>query len=287
MPKESFTLHVKYCEQIALLTDAQAGILFRAIIAYYAEKDLPKMDEITQIAFVPIRQNIDEEKQKNQMLSLVRKQAGSKGGRPSKSLINKGNKAKKPNAFFAFEKEKLSLLENDEKRSKKEDKVNTLAKEKEKERKKEIYKYNKNNSAGAYVIDFSAMSDEELLEWGENAHTDFADDEAADRFFRWSEEMDKRSKSNAKWKSKVVNTEYGIDRLKSHDEIIKSLVNSSALQNRIKDFLRHCYVNKRVTTNDKLIGIITRLDDAYGENDALKCECVERAISGGYFDVKA
>ena len=137
------------------------------------------------------------------------------------------------------------------------------------------------------MIDFSLMSDEELLEWGENAHTDFADDEAADRFFRWSEEMDKRSKSNAKWKPKVVNTEYGIERLKSHDEIIKSCVSSTALQNRIKDFLRHCYVNKRVTTNDKLIGIITRLDDAYGENDALKCECVERAISGGYFDIKA
>ena len=112
MANETFTMHLKYGEQIALLTDAQAGVLFRAMIAYYAEQDLPKMDEITKIAFVPIRQNIDEEKQKKQMLSLVRKQAGSKGGRPSKSLINKGNKAKKPNAYFAFSKEKLSLLEN-------------------------------------------------------------------------------------------------------------------------------------------------------------------------------
>ena len=106
MLKESFTMHVKYGEQIALLTDAQAGVLFRSLIAYQSEKDLPKMDEITKIVFIAIRQEIDSENQKNQMLSLVRKSAGGKGGRPSKSLENKGNKPKKPNAFFAFDNEK-------------------------------------------------------------------------------------------------------------------------------------------------------------------------------------
>ena len=90
--KSSFVFDTKYDGQIALLTDEQAGVLFRAIRAYQAEKELPEMDEITNIVFVIMRQEMDEEKQKKQMLSLVRKEAGSKGGRPSKCLINK-NKA--------------------------------------------------------------------------------------------------------------------------------------------------------------------------------------------------
>lgn len=154
--KNSFTMHLKYGEQIALLTDAQAGILFRAIIAYYAENDLPKMDEITQIVFVSIRQEIDEEKQKNQMLSLVRKQAGSKGGRPPKSLINKGNKAKKPNAYFGFDEEKLSLLENGKESTKEKDKGNTLVKEEEKARKK---LFNNNLTASARMREGNCYED--------------------------------------------------------------------------------------------------------------------------------
>lgn len=281
-----FTFNKDYYDAIKKIRkDSERGAVMLAIAEYVFEGNEPQnLSESGEIVFELLRKSL-EKSRKNTLNGLQPKR--KRNGSETEANCKRNGSEFESRFQNAYEKkEKLSLLENEEKRTKKEDKDNTLVKEKEKERKKEIYINNKNNSAGAYVIDFSAMSDEELLEWGEGNEMDFGDAEALERFSKWEEEMQRRSKRNAKWKPKVVNTEYGIDRLKSHDEIIKSYVSSTALQNLIKDFLRHCYVNKRVTTNDKLIGIITRLDDACGENDALKCEFVERAISGGYFDIK-
>ena len=103
MAKDSFVMYTKYEEQISLLTDAQAGVLLRAMLKYQSGQDLPQMDGMTQMAFSFIKAKMDEENQKNQLLSNARKLAGEKGGRPPKSLTNKGNKAKKPIAFEVIE----------------------------------------------------------------------------------------------------------------------------------------------------------------------------------------
>ena len=67
--RDSIVVFTKYEEQINLLSDAQAGILFRAIIRYQSGAELPVMDEVTAMAFSFIRQKVDEENQKRDELS--------------------------------------------------------------------------------------------------------------------------------------------------------------------------------------------------------------------------
>lgn len=101
--KDGFVIYTKYEEQIKMLTDTQAGVLLRAMISHQKGGPLPKMDGMTTMAFTFIRQQIDAENQKQESISAIRKEAGKKGGRPSKSLLNKGDKAKKANGYLAFE----------------------------------------------------------------------------------------------------------------------------------------------------------------------------------------
>lgn len=101
--KDGFVIYTKYEEQIKMLTDTQAGVLLRAMISHQKGDPLPKMDGMTTMAFTFIRQQIDAENQKQESISAIRKEAGKKGGRPSKSLLNKGDKAKKANGYLAFE----------------------------------------------------------------------------------------------------------------------------------------------------------------------------------------
>ena len=101
--KDGFVIYTKYEEQIKMLTDTQAGILLRALIAHQRGAEVPKMDAVTSMAFAFIRQQIDAENQKYDSICAIRKEAGKKGGRPSKSLINQGDKPKKANGYFGFE----------------------------------------------------------------------------------------------------------------------------------------------------------------------------------------
>ena len=94
--KDSFIIYTKYEEQISLLSDAQAGVLFRALFCYQTEKTLPQMDSMTNIVFTVIRQQIDFDNQKYLDICEARRIAGSQGGR---HLGNKGNKPKKANGF--------------------------------------------------------------------------------------------------------------------------------------------------------------------------------------------
>lgn len=113
--KDSFIIYTKYEEQISLLSDAQAGVLFRALFCYQTEKTLPQMDGITNIVFTTIRQDIAAENQRYNEICEINKANGKRGGRPSKSLINKGNKPKKPNGFESDEKKPSGFLGYSEK----------------------------------------------------------------------------------------------------------------------------------------------------------------------------
>ena len=97
--KDSFVIYTKYEEQISLLTDEQAGVLLRALLCYQTGKELPKMEGIVNMIFTVIRQQIDFDNQKYEDVCEARKSAGALGGRPSKSLETKGEKAKKPNGL--------------------------------------------------------------------------------------------------------------------------------------------------------------------------------------------
>ena len=78
----------------------------------------------------------------------------------------------------------------------------------------------------------------------------------------------------------------GKDDMKSHEDIMCEYGLSKLVRDSLKDFLRHCYLNKHIVSNAKLEDIVFRLIDSF-DDDKSRIECISRAISGGYFDIRA
>ncbi|MBQ7913757.1 MAG: hypothetical protein IJ308_08495 [Clostridia bacterium] len=233
--KDSFVLYTKYEEQISLLSDAQAGVLLRALICYQSQKDLPEMDGMTNIVFTVIRQQIDFDNQKYDEVCAVRKASGAQGGRPPKRVENKGNKPKKPNGFENKDEKPNGYFKNQTKAKKPESDTDTDTDTDNdtdiEERKKEIY-INNNLTPSACEEEYEDES--ELI---------------------------------------------------SHEDIMRNFGISKTLTNELKDFLRQCYINGHIVSNEKLEDIVFRLIDDLND-DVSRVACVRRAISGGYFDIK-
>lgn len=101
--KSSFVLYADMAQHIALLTDEQAGQLFKGLFSFCADGDTPTFaDGITTMAFSFIAAQIDRDSQKYNETCAKRSAAGKKGGRPRKAnaLEQKQTKAKKANGFF-------------------------------------------------------------------------------------------------------------------------------------------------------------------------------------------
>lgn len=131
------------------------------------------------------------------------------------------------------------------------------------------------------------MTDEELIEWGETP-LDLSEPDAWDLFVAYDEEVKKRKRvAGAKWKGKIIKSSSGLKRLQSHAEIMDDYHIKGAYRETLENFLRHCYLNGHLVTNDKLLGIIVNLDLWYGKDyDEGKIKSLERAISGGYYDIR-
>ena len=89
--KDSFVIYTKYEEQLNMLSDEQAGVLFRALMKYQSGTALPEMDDITALAFSFIKHQIDVDNQKYEDICKARSEAGKQGaefgklgGRPTK-----------------------------------------------------------------------------------------------------------------------------------------------------------------------------------------------------------
>lgn len=158
----------------------------------------------------------------------------------------------------------------------------------EKERKKEIINNNHRACAGAreeVALIFEKMTDEELVAWGEQP-TDISLPDYLERFEAWSAEMEKRAeKIKDKWHGKLVRDGKQIIRLRSHAEIMEELGVSRILRPTLQEFLRHCFINKHLVTNEKLTDIIERLNDYYEDDEEGKCASLTKAINGGYYDI--
>ena len=99
--RNSFVLYTQYSLQIELLTMEQRGVLFTAIMNHVQEKPIPQMDAVTQMAFVGIQRQLDEDNEKYQNTVNKRKAAGKLGGRPkADDLSEKQTEAKKANGFY-------------------------------------------------------------------------------------------------------------------------------------------------------------------------------------------
>lgn len=62
--RDSFVLYTKYKKQIDMLNDIQVAVLFRAILSYQYEEELPEMDAMTQLVFSMIKEQFDIDYQK-------------------------------------------------------------------------------------------------------------------------------------------------------------------------------------------------------------------------------
>ena len=87
MNRDSFVLYADSLDILDLLSDEQAGQLFRAIRSYVKGDDLPELDQVTKIAFVPIKNHLDRDAEKYEQICKKRREVGALGGRPRKEPL--------------------------------------------------------------------------------------------------------------------------------------------------------------------------------------------------------
>ena len=239
----------------------------------FDDKEPESLSEVAEMVFGIIRTTLQKSKNNS-----------GRGGRPKKengykSVLKNENRIEtdlKP-IENRIETERETVPNEKESTKEKEttlERENTLRK---KERKDIYILSNKGDGC-----DFSAMTDEELVAWGEENETDFEDELSAELFFAWNEEYEKRSQQGDKWKGKISN----LSRLKSHNEIMQGYGLSNIVCDKMREFLRQCYLNKHLVSNDKLDNMLCRLNEAYDDDNG-KVECIDRAIRGGYLDIRA
>lgn len=81
MERDSFILYTEIREVIETLTLEQKGILFQAILDYASGIPINITDPIVNIAFIPIKQNLDRNNEKWEQKKIARSEAGKKGMR--------------------------------------------------------------------------------------------------------------------------------------------------------------------------------------------------------------
>ena len=79
--RDSFVLYTKISEILNRVSDEQAGKLFRAIISYEETGETPMFDDpVVEIAFIPVRQELDFNNDKWDKKCQARSEAGKKSG---------------------------------------------------------------------------------------------------------------------------------------------------------------------------------------------------------------
>lgn len=71
----------------------------------------------------------------------------------------------------------------------------------------------------------------------------------------------------------------------SYDEVMNDMTLEQEVKPVMWRFIKHCQLNGRTLTNDKLINILFEMDKQRLDSDE-KIEALQTAINGGYFDIK-
>ena len=98
--KDGFILHSSAKEIIENLNPEQVKTLMLAMLAHNDGEELPEMDAVVKMAFIPMRQQMDRENEKYQETCRKRAEAGASGGavKQSNAPKSKQSQAKKANA---------------------------------------------------------------------------------------------------------------------------------------------------------------------------------------------
>lgn len=74
--------------------------------------------------------------------------------------------------------------------------------------------------------------------------------------------------------------------LLSYDEIFEQSGVRGVYKDVFIEFIKHCNLNGRILTNDKLWRIVWQLDDCYRANEQAKIDSLKDAIDNGWYDIK-
>ena len=98
--KGSFVVYTDIKEIIDDLDDKQVADLFRAMLDYQVTGKVPKLTESLKYIFIPIRQQMDRDREKWDKTRASRSESGRKGGLKSAESRAKQNEANQANASF-------------------------------------------------------------------------------------------------------------------------------------------------------------------------------------------
>lgn len=93
--KKSFVLYTDIIHSVNILTDEEAGVLFKHILLYVNDKHPTLEDRLLQATFEPIKQQLKRDLEKYLKRVVIAQANGSKGGRPAKTKSVSG-KPKQP-----------------------------------------------------------------------------------------------------------------------------------------------------------------------------------------------
>lgn len=98
--KDGFILHSSAKEIIENLNPEQVKTLMLAMLAHNDGEELPEMDAVVKMAFIPMRQQMDRENEKYQETCRKRAEAGMSGGTAKQTNASKSKQmvAKEANA---------------------------------------------------------------------------------------------------------------------------------------------------------------------------------------------
>lgn len=83
--KSAFKIYGSYADQVNVLTDNEAGRLFKALINYRNGEEPRNLNGLEMMAFLFIRQQMDYDVEKYEKQCEVNRRNGMKGGRPRKN----------------------------------------------------------------------------------------------------------------------------------------------------------------------------------------------------------
>ena len=72
---------------------------------------------------------------------------------------------------------------------------------------------------------------------------------------------------------------------RSYAEIMDEFGVKEPVKGQLWEFIKHCQLNGRMVTNDKLENIIVRLDMQYKADEPQKAAALQKAVAKGYFDI--
>lgn len=100
-----------------------------------------------------------------------------------------------------------------------------------------------------------------------------------DSIVKYKEESMKEDKDN------IYNNHAHACESETYESIMNDFEVSPSVRPMVWNFIKHCQLNGRTLTNDKLSGILFEMDKQRLDDDE-KVKTLQAAINGGYFDIK-